>query len=277
MNVKRMLLICAAAVVALAQPPGYGPPPSYGAPQLDDLVSRIALYPDPLLSQVLAAATYSNQIPDAARWADEHNYLHGDELARAIQDDQLPFDPSVQALLPFPSVLDMMASDMGWTQQLGDAFMANQNAVMDAVQRRRREAMDYGYLQSNSQLNVSNNGGYIDIVPVDPYVVPVPVYNPGVVFVRPRPGFFAGGAITFGGVTLGAGFAPWGWGHNRFVWPEHRVIVNDRAWDRRWDNRREYVHPYNGVRRYEPEHRPVERHEIHERPREERGRGRGRG
>jgi Protein of unknown function (DUF3300) len=95
-----------------------GPPPPMLPPgELDRLVSRIALYPDPLLAQVLAAATYMDEIPEAARWADEHSYLHGDALARAISEDQLPWDPSVQALLPFPSVLDIMARDVVWTSQ----------------------------------------------------------------------------------------------------------------------------------------------------------------
>ena len=97
-------------------------PPSFLPQQLDQLVSRIALYPDPLLSQVLAAATFPQDIPDAARWADQHHYLTGDQLAAAIAEDHLPWDPSVQALLPFPSVLDMMASDMRWTTDLGMPF-----------------------------------------------------------------------------------------------------------------------------------------------------------
>src|SRR6201998_3876610 len=82
------------------------PPPSFAPDQLDKLVSRVALYPDPLLAQILAAATYPDQIPDAAKWADEHHYLTGDDLAKAIDGDHLPWDPSVQALLPFPSVLE---------------------------------------------------------------------------------------------------------------------------------------------------------------------------
>ncbi len=267
---RQIFIICFAAMIMAAQP-------AYSPAQLDDLVSRIALYPDPLLSQVLAAATYSSDIPEAARWADQHAYLHGDELARAIQDDQLPWDPSVQALLPFPSVLDMMAQDLGWTQQLGDAFLTNQSAVMDAVQRRRREAMDYGFLQNSPQLTVTSTGGYIEILPVNPYIVPVPVYNPGVVFVRPRPGFAVGGVIHFGAVTLGAGFVPWGWGHSSVYWPQHRVIINDHPWERRWEdrNRREYVHPYNGVHRYEPSHRPVERHDVHRRGHEDHERRKG--
>jgi Protein of unknown function (DUF3300) len=115
-------LLLLAAASAAAQ----GPPPPYSPADLDRLVSRIALYPDSLLAQTLAAASFPDQIPDAARWADEHHYLTGDELARAISDDRLPWDPSVQALLPFPPVLDLMASDPAWTQDLGNAFLAQQ-------------------------------------------------------------------------------------------------------------------------------------------------------
>ena len=123
-----------AAVPLLAQGP-----PTFPPQRLDSLVSRVALYPDPLLAQVLAAATFPNDIPDAARWADQHHYLTGEALARDIQEDQLPWDPSVQALLPFPSVLGMMASDLDWTRDLGDAFLSQNADVMDAVQRMRRQ------------------------------------------------------------------------------------------------------------------------------------------
>ena len=119
--------------------------------QLDQLVSRVALYPDPLLAQVLTASTYSNQIPDAAQWADQHSYLTGDHLAGAITEDSLPWDPSVQALLPFPSVLDMMAVNIFWTRQLGDAVLSQRPDVMDAVQRMRQQARNFGYLQDGPQ------------------------------------------------------------------------------------------------------------------------------
>ena len=108
-------------------------PPVFDPAQLNQLVARIALYPDSLVAQILAAATYSNDIPAAAQWADQHHYLSGQALADAITGDQLPWDPSVQALLPFPSVLDMMASDMNWTAALGNAFLAQHDDVMDAV------------------------------------------------------------------------------------------------------------------------------------------------
>jgi hypothetical protein len=247
-----------------------GQPPSFAPDQLDQLVSRIALYPDALLAQILAAATYPDQIPDAARWADQHHYLTGQALADAIQADQLPWDPSVQALLPFPSVLDMMASDMNWTTDLGNAFLAQQQDVMDAVQRERRRARDFGYLRSNGQIIVGG-GPYITIAPVNPAYVVVPYYDPRIVFVAPRPGFVVGGAIRLGfGVTIGGFFRPWGWGYDRFDWDRHAVIINNEPWRRGWGDRRAYEHPYPGVRRYAPAERAPERHELHERSERER-------
>lgn len=254
-----------AGVGAFAQQP----PPLLPPPELDRLVDRIALYPDPLLAQILAGATYSDQIPDAARWADQHHYLTGQALADAIQADRLPFDPSVQALLPFPSVLDMMATDIDWTRRLGDAFMAQQQDVMDAVQRDRRKARDFGYLRSNAQI-VVGGGPYITILPVNPAFVPVPYYDPAVVYFAPRPGFVVGGAIGFGfGVTIGGFFRPWGWGYNRFDWGSHVVVVNNAPWRRTWVARHDYVHPYT-VQRYPAGGHIEERHELHERSARER-------
>jgi len=254
-----------AAIPLLAQGP---PPPSFPPERLDSLVSRVALYPDPLLAQVLAAATFSEQIPDAARWADQHHYLTGDALARDIQEDQLPWDPSVQALLPFPSVLGMMASYMNWTRDLGDAFLAQNQDVEDAVQRMRRQARDFGYLRTNGQIIVSG-GPYIEIAPVNPAVLYVPYYDPLVVFARPRPGFVVARGITFGfGISIGPAFRPWGWGGNRIVWNSHTVIINNAEWRRGLVNRGAYIHPYE-IRRAGPPPRVEERHELRERsPRE---------
>jgi Protein of unknown function (DUF3300) len=244
----------------LAQDQG-APPPSFSPDQLDRLVSRIALYPDPLLAQVLAAATFPDQISDAAKWADEHHYLRGAELANAINEDHLPWDPSVQAVLPFPSVLDMMASDMNWTTDLGNAFLAQRQDVMDAVQRMRQKARDFGYLRSNGQIVVSG-GPYIEIAPANPEFIPVPYYDPLVVYARPRPGFVVGGAIGFGfGVSIGTFFRPWGWGYSRFDWRGHGVFINDRPWGRVWVNRGGYVHEYRGVQRWDSGRR-VEGHEL---------------
>jgi hypothetical protein len=183
-------------------------------------VSRIALYPDPLLGQIFAAAAFP------------------DQLAAAAQGSGGPFDPSVEALMQYPSVLQMMASDPGWTQALGDAVMQDQGAVMDSIQNLRREAQQYGYLQSGPQMQVMDDGGYIDIQPVGGYLY-VPVYDPYVVFARPRPGFFVGGAIRFGG-----GFH-WVGGFNRFNWRSHEVVVNRRVWTA--PVRRTYVQPSRPV------------------------------
>jgi hypothetical protein len=247
------------AAPAAAQPAPLSPP------QLDQLVARIALYPDPLLAQALTASTHWDQIPEAAEWADQHSYLKGGALAAAIQADNLQWDPSVLALLPFPSVLDMMAKDPAWTQQLGSAALTQRADVMDAVQRMRGKAHEYGYLQPNGYMNVVSDNGYIEILPVDPNVYYVPYYDPLVVFARPAHGLAIGGAITFGpGITIGAAFAPWGWASPRFLWPSHAIIIDRKPWDRHWENRAFYAHPYEHpwIRAVGPR---VERHELRRR------------
>jgi hypothetical protein len=252
---------------------------SYSPQELDRIVSPIALFPDPLLGQVLTAATFSPEIPDAARWADQHHYVPPAQLPAAIAADRLPWQPSVQALLPFPQVLSMMVGDMPWTEEVGAAFLASPEAVMDAVQRQRRLAYGYGYLRSNAQI-VVRNGPFIEVLPVDPGFIVVPYYNPAVVFARPVPGFVVGGAIRFGfGVRLGVAFAPWGWGTTRFGWGEHVLIVNGSPWRRTWANRAVYVHPFAAVPRFRATERAPERHELHERSERERAsdrEGRGR-
>jgi hypothetical protein len=198
-----MLIHTAPAMAQDAGNPGdYNYAPSGN---LDSLVSRIALYPDPLLAQIFAAAAFPDQI------------------AAAAQGSGGPFDPSIEALMQYPSVLQMMASDLGWTQALGQAVMQDEGSVMDTIQDLRREAQQYGYLQSGPQMQVVDDGGYIDIMPVGGYMY-VPVYDPYVVFARPRVGFFVGGAIRFGG-----GFQ-WVNGYNRFDWRRHEVFVNRRVW-----------------------------------------------
>ncbi len=235
-----ILIFAVSPIVLFAQPAALSPP------QLDQLVARIALYPDPLLANVLSASTYWTEIPEAAAWADQHSYLKGDALAQAMQADHLQWDPNIMALLPFPSVLDMMARDPAWTQQLGNAVLTQDSDVMDAVQRMRRRAMGYGYLTPNDCMNVTSSGGYIQILPVDPNVVYVPYYDPVVVFAPPRPGFAIGGAIRFGpGITIGAAFGGWGWWlGSGFAWPSHTILIDRRPWDRVWVNRSAYIHPY---------------------------------
>lgn len=254
--------------------PGYGdqqqaPPPYLPPQQLDQLAQRIALYPDPLLAQILAASSVWEQIPDAAAWSNQHAFLHDQQLAAAIQADNLQWDPSIMALLAFPQVLDMMARDPGWTQSLGSAVLAQRGDVMDAVQRDRQEAYSYGYLRSSPYDNVIYDGNYVQIVPVNPTYMYVPYYDPAVVYVRPRPGFAVGYGIRFGpAVVLGGGFAPWGWGSVGFAWGAHNILIDHTPWNRGWVNRSYYVHSYEHHWDHGPgprvEHHEVRRDDHHE-------------
>ncbi len=263
-EVPRSFKVAALAVMFVIWPVfTYTQPVLLTPHQLDELVQRIALYPDPLLAQVLTASTYWNDIPEAASWANEHSYLRGDALARAIQADHLQWDPGVLALLPFPSVLDMMARDPGWTEQLGNAVLEQRPAVMDAVQRMRLEAKGYGYLTPNGYVRVVTAGGYIEILPVDPAVIYVPYYDPLAVFVPPRPGILVGTTIHFGpGIVIAPLFQAWGWWiGSGFFWPAHAILIDNHPWVRVWANRRAYVHPYA-----HPWVRPVRpRIEVHHR------------
>ncbi|MGH9611010.1 MAG: DUF3300 domain-containing protein, partial [Bryobacteraceae bacterium] len=251
-----------------APPPQYpsanAPPPLQSPQQLERLVSVIALYPDPLLAQVLTASSYADQIPQAAAWASEHRYLQGPQLAAAIQQDQLPWDPSVIALLPFPAVLEYMAENIAWTEQLGDAVLVQRPEVMNAVQTMRSTAYQYGYLRSGPYQSIQVAGpDDIQILPVAPGYVYVPYYNPNVVFVRPRPGFSVGAAIRLGPrVTLGAAFTPWGWGHASLGWSAHEIVIGGHPWGRTWQNRRAYVNRYAPAPHYSG--RARERHNVRE-------------
>jgi hypothetical protein len=261
MNLRFQL---AAAALLLTSTAAFAQPPLLGPAQLDQVVGRIALYPDPLLAQVLTASTFWNDIPEAAAWANQHSFLTGDPLAKAIQEDNLPWDPSVLALLPFPTVLNMMSSDPGWTQNLGNAVLSQRDQVMDAVQRMRARAESFGYLRPGPQYRIVNAPGAIEIIPVDPAYVLVPVYNPAVVYVAPRPGFFIGGAITFGPrVFIGGGFSIFGWGGARFAWREHSIFIDNHVWARTYANRATYVHAYaRPIPRPAREAARVEHHEI---------------
>lgn len=245
-SARRSFLLCLALMLMFLPVTSLAQPLALTPPQLDQLVARIALYPDPLLAQVLTASTYWSDIPAAAAWADEHSYLKGDALAQAILADHLQWDPSILALLPFPSVLDMMARDPAWTEQLGNAVLTQHPDVMDAVQRMRQRARTYGYLTTNGYINVIADGGYIQILPVNPDVLYVPYYDPLVVFAPPRPGFAIAGAIRFGpAITIGAVFGGWGWWlGSGFEWPSHAILIDRRPWARVWINRSEYIHPY---------------------------------
>jgi hypothetical protein len=210
------------------------------ADQLDSLVAPIALYPDPLLAQVLAATTYPLEIVQAQRWLKSNTTLKGEELTKAAAKQ--PWDPSVQALVAFPSALKLLDENIQWTTDLGNAFLDQQTDVMDAVQRMRKKAKDNGKLESSKEQKVETktveSKTVVVIQPADPQVIYVPTYQPTVVYgppvyayppvVYPSTGaVVATAAISFGvGVAMGAfwsgcchGGYGWGcgWGGNNNI------------------------------------------------------------
>jgi hypothetical protein len=222
---------------------GNGQPPVFPPQQLDQIVASIALYPDNLLAHVLTAATVYQQIPEAAGWANQHAYLHGGQLAEAIRADNLPWDVSVLSLIPFPQILSTMAQNMQWTEQLGDAVLSQRPDVMDAVQRLRARASQYGYFQDPQfsryeRVVVAGPGIYqIDPIGADYYV---PYYSPQIFFGGVRRGFGVG--FSFGpAVSIGGFFSPWGWGPGvGFGWREHSILVGGNPWNRGWVDRERF-------------------------------------
>src|SRR6266849_3800983 len=151
--------------------------------QLQQLVAPIALYPDALVAQILAAATYPDQIVEADRWMQQHTDLKGEQLGQEV--DKQPWDPSVKALAEFPSVLANMDKNLSWTSSLGDAYVNQQQEAMNAVQVMRERAEKAGNLNSTSQEKVRNQGKTIVIEPAEPEVVYVPEYDPWLVYGDP--------------------------------------------------------------------------------------------
>ncbi|MFJ3462785.1 DUF3300 domain-containing protein [Achromobacter spanius] len=152
--------------------------------QLDQLMAPVALYPDALLSQILMGSTYPDDVAAAAKWSAAHANQSGDDAVRAV--DAETWDPSVKSLVAFPSVMDMMGREPGWVKSVGDAFLAQPEAVMDSVQRLRTQAQKAGNLKSTPQQTVktttANEKTVVVIEPADPQVVYVPSYNPTVVY-----------------------------------------------------------------------------------------------
>jgi len=214
--------------------------------ELQQLVAPIALYPDALVSQILAGATYPTEIVEADRWMQGHSNLKGQDLATAV--DQQSWEPSIKALTEFPSVLANMDKNLSWTSALGEAYVNRQEAVMDAVQVMRARATTAGNLESNKQVKVVAEGLTIVVEPADPEVVYVPAYDPWVVYGAPvvvwpgwypYPGLYvAGPGVSFGvgfAVGLFAGFAwgshGWGcdWGHRTVVFNHNTFISNSKT------------------------------------------------
>jgi hypothetical protein len=241
-------VLTALSFTLMAQAP---PPNSYYQPQapsqgqqfspqeLSNLVAPIALYPDLLLSEVLAASTYPLELVQAQQWMQANPGLRGPDLVNAAK--QQNWDPSVQALVAFPDVMNILTRDIQWTTELGNAFLAQQAAVMDAVQQLRASARSNGRLTDTPQQRVTldqeNGQSAIVIQPTDPQVVYPPVYNPEYVWgppvygaypplAYPAPGYgitYAVGAflgVLFSGLLS---FGGWGWG---LSWLTHGLFLN---------------------------------------------------
>jgi hypothetical protein len=249
---RTSIAILCAALIMTGSPPSYaqssdsgadsgGSPARIPAEQLDSLVAPVALYPDPLLAQVLAASTYPLEIIQLQQWLEKNPGLKDQALVNAVE--QQPWDPSVQAMAPLPDVVKRMADDIQWTTDLGNAFLAQQSDVMDAVQRMRQKAEANGTLKTTEQQKVETkvieSKSVIVIEQANPQVIYVPSYNPTVVYgaapvaypyppiYYPPPGYYAAGmVISFGlGVAMGAAWGGgWGWGCG---WGGHNdVTVN---------------------------------------------------
>ena len=213
-------------------------PPILVAEQLDQLLAPIALYPDALLGQILMAATYPLEIVKANRWFQDprHAALSGEQLAAALEAET--WDPSVRALVTVPQILMMMDANLDWTEELGDALVAQQADVMDAIQRLRHQAAAAGTLWSNAQQNVTEEGQGIAIEPANSAYIYPPLYNPALVYgpwpspefppldIVP-PDYGVGLGLPFG-ISFGAGFVVvnkiWPW--CAFDWGQRRIQRN---------------------------------------------------
>jgi hypothetical protein len=231
--------------------------------ELRSLVAPIALYPDNLVGEVLAASTFPDQVAVANYWVQQHKDLKGNDLVQAV--DKQSWNASVKALTQFPQVLNNMAKSLTWTSQLGEAYHNQRSEVMAAIQTLRKQAKDAGHLKSTSQIKVEQqNPQTIVIEPANPDVVYVPEYNPAVIYGVPysTPGYTgadvaAASALSFGaGIALGA-FAGGGWGWNSWGtnWSggtvnfNHATFVGNSAWHGGYVGG---VHPYDYHGGYHP-------------------------
>ena len=240
-------LVTCPGVLAYAQDePTSATPTVSGKPttqEIQQLVAPIALYPDSLVAQILAASTYPEEVVEADRWLQAHPELKGDQLAQAV--DQQNWDPSVKALTEFPSILANMDKNLSWTSSLGDAYINNEKAVMKAVQQMRQSAKKAGNLTSTSQQTVSQQGQTIIIEPANPEVVYVPEYDPWLAYgfpVAPWPGWYwyPGLYWTTPGIGFGLGFGigffggfGWGWGHWHPDWHHHEIRFDHHHFESR--------------------------------------------
>jgi hypothetical protein len=217
---------------------GQGAPLS--AEELQQLVAPIALYPDSLVAQTLGAATFPDQIAEAASWLQQNSSLTGKSLVEAV--DRQPWDPSVKALTQFPTVLGNLGKNLSWTSALGEAYHTQSAEVMAAVQVLRAKALAAGNLKSGSQIKIVTESPQVIVIePANPQVVYVPMYNPAVVYGYPyvTPGYstatvVAAGAMAFGvGIAVGAmmsGGPTWGYSYWNCNWHSTTVVYRGGAY-----------------------------------------------
>jgi hypothetical protein len=211
--------------------------------QLQQLVAPIALYPDSLVAQILAASTYPEQVVQADRWLQAHPELKGDALGKAV--DREAWDPSVKALTGFPAVLGNMDKNLSWTSSLGDSFYNQPQDVMDAVQVMRKRAQGAGNLKTSPQQTIAAQGSTITIEPASPEIVYIPEYDPWSIYGIPMaawPGWYQYPGIWFGGpyLTFGVGFGigfyggfEWGWPRWGFDWHNRYAMYNHNRYSSR--------------------------------------------
>jgi len=186
LDIGLRLLLTVSLVIAL--PPALASAqenkPTFSQAELDQMVAPVALYPDALLSQILMASTYPADVAEASKWSKANPNEKDDAAVSAVQDKS--WDPSVTSLVAFPQVLEMMGSEPDWVRNLGDAFLADPDGVMDTMQNLRKKAKDEGNLETSKEQEVtveeSSSETIIVVEPADPKVVYVPVYNPTVVY-----------------------------------------------------------------------------------------------
>ncbi|HQR39015.1 MAG TPA: DUF3300 domain-containing protein, partial [Blastocatellia bacterium] len=207
-----ILAFCALVAASLAPPPAQAQSGYLSSSELEVLVAPIALYPDPLIAELLPAATYPDEVADAADYVDAHG-------ATDKNIDRQPWDASVKAIAHYPDAINKMADDMDWTADLGDAFLAQPEDVMDAIQTCRGVAKDRGVLKTNEQQTVVYEEQNIRVVPTSDQVIYVPQYQPQVVYIEDDDdGPSWGGAIAASAISFGVGMAVGSWFHNDCNW-----------------------------------------------------------
>src|SRR5439155_15336650 len=240
---RRRFFRCAWAsmlILLLAIPPGVVAQQTeagqvFKQEELDQILAPIALYPDPLISQILMASTYPLEVVQADRFAKQNASLKGEALTKALESQS--WDPSVKSLVNFPQVLTMMNEKLDWTQKLGDAFLAQQKPVMDTIQSLRAKAQAAGNLKTTKEQTVIVEEKIIKIESASPQVIYVPTYNPTVVYgawAYPAyppysyypPGYVATSMFAFGaGVAMGAAWG-YAWGNSNWSGGDVDVDVN---------------------------------------------------